>query len=61
MFPDETAMELHLAAWSYEFPTFEDAREFAFLNCPPMPGVTAVYNLLSGDLLTEFLGYEVIC
>jgi len=45
------------AFWWQEFSSCEEARQYAFSNCPPSPGVVAVYSVLTGELVTEFFGY----
>lgn len=56
-FYDEEEYAKGRAFWWQEFASCEEARQYAMNNCPPAPGVIAVYSVITGKLLTEFFGY----
>lgn len=55
-FYDQEDYENKRAFWWQEFSTCEEATLYAFRNCPPEPGVIAVYSVSTGELVIEFTG-----
>jgi len=57
MFSSQEERDSDRPSWCRSFDTEEKARECAFLQLPPAPAQTVVYEAVTGDLVTEFCGF----